>query len=349
MTEILKLVAERNLPEIPENREEIKRILQEEIYGFMPPAPDEITFSEDKVIDTRFPARAVLRRMYAHVSIGERSFNIPFYTAFHTDGKKRPFFIHNNFRPNTPDIYMPVEEILDNDFDLLSLCYTDVTSDDGDFTTGLADIFIGSEPRKADTCGKIILWAWAAMRVMDYAQTCPNLDLENGGIIGHSRLGKTALVTAMFDTRFKFVFSNNAGCCGDAFVRGKSGEKIADITRAFPFWFCENLKKYAGHHEDMPFDQHFLIASIAPRYVYVASSSLDSWADPKTQYLTCAAASDYFEKRGVTGFVHPDRFPNLPESFHEGHIGYHIKDGDHFLSRRDWIEYMKYFKAHLND
>jgi len=156
-------------------------------------------------------------------------------------------------------------------------------------------------------------------------------------------------VTAMMDTRFKFAFSNNAGCCGDAVVRGKKGEQIADITRAFPFWFCENLKKYAGHHEDMPFDQHFLLASIAPRHVYVASSSLDSWADPKTQYLTCAAVNDYFERRGVTGFVHPDRFPNLPESFHEGYIGYHIKDGDHFLSRRDWNEYMKYFKAHLND
>ena len=102
MTEIQKLVAERNLPEIPKDREQIKQILQEEIYGFLPPAPDEMSFTEDKVIDTRFPARAVLRRMYAHVRIGERIFNIPFYTAFHTDGKKRPFFIHNNFRPNTP-------------------------------------------------------------------------------------------------------------------------------------------------------------------------------------------------------------------------------------------------------
>ena len=86
MTEIQKLVAERNLPEIPKDREQIKQILQEEIYGFLSPAPDEMSFTEDKVIDTRFPARAVLRRMYAHVRIGERIFNIPFYTAFHTDG-----------------------------------------------------------------------------------------------------------------------------------------------------------------------------------------------------------------------------------------------------------------------
>lgn len=37
MTEIMKLVAERNLPEIPMDREEIKQILQEEIYGYLPP------------------------------------------------------------------------------------------------------------------------------------------------------------------------------------------------------------------------------------------------------------------------------------------------------------------------
>ena len=41
MTEIMKLVEERNLPEIPKDREQIKQILQEEIYGFLPPAPDE--------------------------------------------------------------------------------------------------------------------------------------------------------------------------------------------------------------------------------------------------------------------------------------------------------------------
>lgn len=342
-----EMLTERQLPPIPKDREEIKRILQEEIYGFLPPPPDELYFETVRTVEDRFPVGAVVRQMRAVMRIGSRWFSFPFMAALHTDGKKHPFFIHNNFRPNVPDIYMPTEEILDHGFDVLSLCYTDVTSDDWNFTTGLADIFVGSTPRTGTTCGKIMLWAWAAMRVMDYAETVPTLDPANAAITGHSRLGKTAFVTAMMDERFKFAFSNNAGCCGDSFVRGKIGETIADITRAFPFWFCENLKKYAGHHDLMPFDQHFLLASIAPRYVYVASSSLDSWADPMTQYLTCYATSAYFEEKGVSGFICPDRLPEEGDAFGEGHIGYHLKHGAHYFSRYDWNEYMRFFEKHM--
>ena len=352
LTEVLimikELIKERNLPDIPKDREAIKQILQEHIYGYMPSAPDKVEYSEPETVENRYP-QADVKRVKITVSVSGKSFTFPIITAIHRDMAPHPFFVLNNFRPDFPDMYLPAEEILDNGFNLISFCYKDVTSDDNDFTNGLADLFVGEKHREASQCGKIILWAWAAMRVMDYVCTLPQMDLNNAGIVGHSRLGKTALVTAMFDTRFKYVFSNNAGCCGDAIIRGKKGETFADITKNFPYWFCENLKKYVGNQENAPFDQHFLLASICPRFVYVASSSLDLWADPLSQYLTCAAVSDYFENAGVKGFVHPDRLPNIPESFHGGHIGYHIKDGDHFLARRDWLEFMKFFKLHLGE
>ena len=41
-----KLLDQRKLPEIPSDREAIKTILQEEIYGFLPPPPDEESFEE---------------------------------------------------------------------------------------------------------------------------------------------------------------------------------------------------------------------------------------------------------------------------------------------------------------
>ena len=40
-----------------------------------------------------------------------------------------------------PDWYLPVEEIIDKGFAVLSFCYKDITSDDKDFTNGLAKVF----------------------------------------------------------------------------------------------------------------------------------------------------------------------------------------------------------------
>ena len=356
---INEIITEKNLQPFPATREEMIEILQREAYGYMPTEPFTLSWSEPsrkepRMIESRYDGFAV-SEVTLTVTVRGRDFSWNVKRALHTDGKKRPFFIFNNFRPDFPDIYCPVEEICDNGFDLLWFCYTDVTSDDpsrteGDFTTGLADLFVGSKERTSDTeCGKIMLWAWANMRVMDYAQTLPELDHDNGAVLGHSRLGKTALVTGLFDDRFKYIISNNAGCMGESAARVTTGETVKDITTVFPFWFCKNIKKYADHIEDMPFDQHFLLAAQYPKYLYVAGSSLDSWCDPYAQYITMCKASEFYEKNGMTGFVHPDRLPEVGESFHEGHIGYHLKSGQHFLSRRDWLQYMAFIRKHMAD
>ena len=91
--------------------------------------------------------------------------------------------------------------------------------------------------------------------MLDYAETLSDrLDLEKSVVCGHSRLGKTALVAAMFDERFKFSYSNDSGCSGAALATGTTGETVDDICCRFPFWFCENYKKYANNESEMPFD-----------------------------------------------------------------------------------------------
>ena len=46
------------------------------------------------------------------------------------------------------------------------------------------------------------------------------------------------------------------------------------------------------------------------------------------------------ENLGVKGFVAPDRLPVVGDDFHEGNICYHLRDGEHYFSRRDWLIYM---------
>ncbi|MEG6611413.1 alpha/beta hydrolase [Pseudoclostridium thermosuccinogenes] len=325
-------------------RSEILKLLCNEEYGFLPCTPDNLSF-EVLEQDNKFCAgKVTLNKVSITAQFGNKRFSFPCWTSIPNGNKKYPFFVFINFRGDIPDKYFPTEEICDNGFAILSFCYEDVTSDDNNFSDGIAGVIYGGKDRKDNDCGKISMWSWAASRVMDYAKTLSNLDLTKAFVVGHSRLGKTALLTGALDARFACAISNDSGCSGAAITRGKRGEKIKDIYNSFPYWFCANYKKYMDNEHNLPFDQHFLLAAIAPRKVYVASAKEDLWADPDSEYLSCVAASEVYEKLGFTGFVHPDRLPNVGDVFHEGNIGYHMRDGLHYLSREDWLHFIAYLK-----
>lgn len=328
-------------------KSEIIRLLLEEEYGFLPSAPNSVTAEAESVDESFCAGKADLQKIRLHCSAdwGDFSFPISYVCP---KGKKEPVpaFIHINFRDLVPDKYQPTEEIIDAGYAVFTLYYQDVSSDTDDFTDGLAGVVYPGGQREKNRCGKIGLWAWAAMRVMDYALTLPELDHARITVAGHSRLGKTALLAGALDERFFCAYSNDSGCSGAALSRENTGETIEVICNTFPYWFCENYKKYAGNEEALPFDQHYLIAANLPHRVYAASAVGDAWACPKNEYLSCTAASEYFESRGKAGFVHPDRLPLTGEAFHDGYIGYHLREGCHYFSREDWMNLIAYVNKH---
>ncbi|MBE7045585.1 MAG: hypothetical protein E7397_08630 [Ruminococcaceae bacterium] len=327
---------------------EIVDLLLHEEYGYLPEAPQSVV-AEVVGEEKNFCAgKATLRHLKLHTknSFGDFSFPV-FYACPNEKNEPVPCFIHINFRNLVPDRYQPTEELIDAGFAVLTVFYKDISSDDGDFTNGLAGVVYPNGKRTDTQCGKIGLWAWAAMRVMDYAQTLPEIDGGKISVVGHSRLGKTALLTGMLDERFFCAISNDSGCSGAALSRENDGETIAKIYEVFPFWFCERYAKYANQEDGMPFDQHYLIAANYPHRVYVASAEGDAWACPKNEYLSCVAASSFYEKQGKPGFVHPPRIAEVGECFHEGWIAYHKRAGTHYLSRDDWKFYIDYLNQHL--
>lgn len=326
---------------------EMLELLLREEYGYLPPAPRAVRYEVVKQ-DNRFcasKASLIHLRVICETEGGEFSFPVA-YSRPRKIPEPMPCFIHINFRDQIPDSYQPSEELVDAGVAILSFCYKDVTSDNDDFTNGLAGIIYPNGRTEPTQCGKIGLWAWAAMRVMDIAQTLPELDHNRICVAGHSRLGKTSLLTGALDERFHCAFSNDSGCSGASLSRGKHGraETIRAIYTRFPYWFCENYAKYIDREDEAPFDQHMLLAANAPHKVYVASAVEDLWADPINEHLGCVAASAYFEAQGMTGFVHPDREPQVGDMFHEGNIGYHLRAGTHYFSREDWQKYLKYLK-----
>ena len=337
-----QLLEERKLPQL-RTREEMLEILQREEYGYLPPKPDKLTFEDAGAIHKSIAAgKASCHRIIAHCEIGGKTFDFPFAAILPVDGKKYPFFVHINFTDNVPDRYLPAEELVDNGFAVLAVNYKDVTSDDLDMTNGLAGVLFEDGKRGPTDPGKIAMWAWAAQRMLDFAETQQCLDMSCAVVAGHSRLGKTALLAAATDERFVFAYSNNSGCSGAALSRGKQGETVAKINNRFPYWFCENYYKYSDKEETMEFDQHFLLASIAPRFACVGSATEDAWADPVSEYLNCVAAKEAFGG----DFIHADRLPQADETFLEGRLGYHLRTGTHYFARPDWHRLIAFIKNH---
>ena len=352
-----KVLKERKIPNVTEGvssladwekkREEIKKLLQSEEYGFLPPRPYKIetTVSEEKTEPNFAGGKATLKKIYLTAFWEDKQFAFPFYSMVPNGKCNMPAILHINFRDNIPDRYMPSEELTDNGFAVFSFCYKDVTDDSPDFSDGLAGVLFEDGKRDKTDCGKLAMWAWAAMCVTDYIVTLSDIDKERIFVCGHSRLGKTALLTAAFDNRFACAYSNDSGCSGAAITREKCGETVRDICAKFEYWFCENYKKYIDNEQSLTFDQHFLIALIAPSMVYVASAEEDLWSDPKSEQLALFAASGVWELYGKRGFVSKKRFADVGECLHDGCIGYHLRKGTHFFNRTDWLHFIDYINT----
>jgi hypothetical protein len=245
--------------------------------------------------------------------------------------------------------YYPLEELMNEGVIIAEFVMNDVAMDGEDqWSTLLSPHFFKNGERPADGTGKIGMWAFAASRVADVLLSMDCVDPARLGVVGHSRLGKTALWAGANDERFTHVFSNDSGCSGAAITRKKVGETFPVIDRVFPYWFCENMKTISTSveaSEATAFDQHFLVAAICPRKAYVGSAGEDEWADPVSEYLCCKAASEAWEANGMTGFAAPDRLPASWDTYAEGNVGYHLRPGIHFLSRHDWIRYIRFIKG----
>ena len=202
-------------------REEMREALELWSYGHTLPKPRRVW--GEVLTDRSDEYAGKVREQILRISFEtERGvFSFPTWICIPNQVEKPPVFLHIAFRPGQPDRYTPVEEITDAGYAVAVVCYEDLVNDrlHGDYSDGLAAYFGTVSDRRPDEWGKIGMWAYGASRFMDYLMTRDDLDTEHVAVIGHSRLGKTALWTAAQDERFWCAISNNSRNGGGIFPR----------------------------------------------------------------------------------------------------------------------------------
>ncbi len=360
-------------------RPEILELFSSQMYGRTP--PDKIPVSYEVLSENPddMGGKAASRQVKFIFGAGEKTVEAVLLMYIPNNGKKKvPVFVGYNFKGNhstTDDpsvLYSPslalvrkpghpdwtrgsqksrwsYEKIVQRGYAVATMCYHDIYPDaSGLRARSVAALFPGRTRATGapDEWGAIGAWAWGSSRIVDYLETEPRIDCGKIVIMGHSRQGKAALWAGAQDRRFTIVISNDSGCGGAALSKREFGETVARITSGFPHWFCPAFgKRYANNEAALPFDQHELLALMAPRPVYVASAAEDRWADPKGEFLAARHAGVVYELYGLSGLGAAGQPPpNRPVM---NHVGYHIRSGKHDVTDYDWECFLDFADKHF--
>jgi hypothetical protein len=187
----------------------------------------------------------------------------------------------------------------------------------------------------------LMAWAFAFSAVIDAFEDDPRVDPAQTFVMGHSRHGKSALLATAWDERIEAVVAHQSGFAGASLSRSATGERLDRMAKSYPHWLAPGAQTYAANPKLLPFDQHLLIALIAPRRVLLGNARRDVWSDPNSSYRAALAASEVWSAQGATGLTTGGMRTFDPSAG----IAWWLRVGGHSVIEEDIVTFIRFFTA----
>lgn len=338
-----------------QRRPEILKLYQTEIYGRIPAKTPKVTWQVEEADDKARNGTAKLRKVAG--LMGDKAdgpkMHLAVYTPVSAD-KPVPVLLNITFgaafgRGGPPGGFDLTAEVLGRGWGYATIGYGDIQPDRaGRWHEGVIGLTLkpGQDHPEPDAWGTISAWSWGISRVIDFFESDKSVNAKQIAITGMSRLGKTVLWAAAQDERVAAVASIVSGEMGAALIRRDWGETLDDMAQNFPWQFAGNLQKWAGRWNELPVDQHMLIALCAPRPVYVNGGLTDQWSDPKGEGLAVIAAGPVYRLLGAKD-LGVSEVPPLDKPVATGSLAFHYHSGGHGAVPADWKTFLDFATRHF--
>ncbi len=360
-------------------RPELKELFHHYMYGRSPAKPDKVSskvlFEDAKAFDGKGTLKEIeitfgppeWPKIYLLMAVPKRNGIIPCFLGPNFQGNhclvadERVRITPDWCYPGTPGVknnkasaegrgkvldVWPFEQIIGRGYAVATFYVGDIQPDRPNVREGMRATMLA--PRRGevvpeDETATIMWWAWGVHRVVDFLATNKDVDARALVVVGHSRLGKTALLAGALDERISVIIPHQSGCGGAGPSRSKNAkaETVKRINTSFPHWFSTSFKSFNDDATKLPFDQNCLVAMCAPRPVLMTNAEDDQWANPSGQFDVLQAAVPAYELYGLTQPIAETKMPETGK-LSKNLLGYFIRKGSHSMTPADWKVFMDF-------
>lgn len=275
----------------------------ERVMGPLPSAVDRVPLKMETLSEERIGT--VLHRKVRYQSDGLDSITAWLLIPDAAQEQKRPAMLclHQTTnigkdepvgRGGSPDLHY-AKELAERGYVTLSPDYPSFGEHPYDFA---------ANPQYASGSMKAV---WDNIRSVDLLASAKEVDAERIGVIGHSLGGHNAIFTAVFDPRLKVIVSS----CGFSTM---TKDDVPSWTG--PRYMPRIASQFGNEAKRLPFDFPGLIASLAPRAVFVSAATRDSDFDVTGVKDAMAHAQAVFELHQAPASLHaiyPDSAHDFPD------------------------------------